>query len=96
MFFTVLGRNNRLPDNASSRFFLIWDDWNDYNFYTLFGAVYVDAEGSRKDLGGVVIGFMGQREKQRALNIDQTFDQIPDSHFSVGSDDQYYMLLNGL
>jgi len=94
MFFTILGLRQSPPLEARSKAFLIWDNWNDYSFLTLFWLTYVDDEGKNHDLGTVKIGYFGQVEHERLLKIDESFELLDDRFFSLGQNDSYYENLN--
>jgi ABC-type branched-subunit amino acid transport system ATPase component len=96
MFFKIVNTHSSIPRNALSQVFLIWDDWNDYSYFTAYGILYVDAKGQHINLGGTKIGFYGQQERERKLKIGDNFDQIYEDHFSVGYNDDYYDGLNKL
>jgi ABC-type molybdenum transport system ATPase subunit/photorepair protein PhrA len=74
--------------------YLTWDDWNDYSFYTLYGLVYVDESRVRHEIGGIKIAFVGQKEGDRSLSRSQTFTELADNYFSLGTSDEYYENLN--
>ncbi len=96
MQFTILDRWGNYARSARSQVFLTWDDWNDYSFYTLFGIFYVNEKSDKIDLGGVKIGFFGQKERDRVLSINTSFTKIENNHFSVGTDSEYYENLDKL
>ncbi len=94
MNFKILDRFGRPPYNAKSVGYFIWDNWNDYSFYTLFGFIYVDENSVTHDIGSIKIGYFGQKETDRKLSIGDTFDALDDSFFSLGQSDSYYENLN--
>lgn len=96
MKFKILGRWDKYPRDAKSQVFLIWDDWNDYSFLTLYGVFYVNEHSEKIDLSKIKIGFFGQSESERKLSVDDEFTQIGEDFFSVGVDVEYYEKLNNL
>ena len=96
MFIKILGRDGTVPKTLKERLFLIWDDWNDYSFKTLFGVFFIDADLNKHSLGGVKIGFYGQKESDTKLKIGDKFDELPPEFFSLGVDEFYYEKLNML
>ncbi len=97
MFFTVLAHDVRAPAQASSRAYLLtdnWDDWFKYN--TLYSLVVFDSKGEKASIGGVKIGQFGMAEGQRRAEIPETFDALDERFFSIGQDDSYYEELNKL
>jgi len=96
MNFKILDKWGSYPKNAKSQVFLTWDNWNDFAFYTLFGIFYINENSEKIDLGGIKIGFFGQKEKERRLSIGDEFPEIGEDFFSVGVDVEYYEILNQL
>lgn len=84
--------------------YLMEDSWNDHSYYTLFNLTYVDDGGGVHKIGDVKIGQLGMRVNQTATlekhNITRfdalQFEELPESYFSVGQDDSYYIRLNEL
>lgn len=96
MNFKILDRNQSPSFNAKSKAYLIWDNWNDYSYLTLFGLIYVDEDSKKHKIGSVKIGYYGQKESERKLSIGDTFDNIGSDFFSLGQSDSYYETLNDL
>jgi len=46
-------------------FYLIPDNWNDYNFYTLFNVEYVDKKLKKTEIGTVKIGLENQSTEMK-------------------------------
>lgn len=64
--------------------------WNDFSFVTGFYA-YVSCEDGVKDVGEVKIGFIGQSTKDDTYRvINQNFERLPDTFFSLGQNPDYY------
>lgn len=96
MKFKILDRQGNFPQDAKSQVFLTWDNWNDYSFLTLYGIFYVNENSEKIDLGGVKIGYFGQKVSERKLSIGDEFTKIGEDFFSVGVDVGYYEILNRL
>jgi len=96
MKFTILDRFGNTPSNAKNEIFLVWDDWNDYDYYTLFGVFYIDSSGVKHELANVKIGCFGQDKSERIYKVGHTFTNIGESYFSVGTSEEYYELLKSL
>jgi predicted ATPase len=94
MNFKILDRWGDYPRSSKNVVFLTWDDWNDFKFYTLFGIFYVDQHSYKHELGAIKIGFFGQGENDRRLQIGAEFSTIDSEFFSVGTSEQYYAALN--
>lgn len=95
MFITIQERFGRPPSEARSQIFLTWDTWNDYNYRTLFGIYYVDSSSSKIELGTIHIAFKGQDIGEPKLSIGESYTDLPESYFSLGSI-SYYKALNNL
>ena len=94
-FITILPRfRDYAPRGSVSQLFLIWDWWNDYGYRTLFEIVYIDENSKKHDIGTIKIGFYGQKETQINLKAGESFERLPDDHFSLVSADYYEELNN--
>src|SRR5688572_19148739 len=96
MVFKIIERFQSPPHNAKSKAYLVWDNWNDYSYYTLFAIFYVDTNSNRHDLGSVKIGFYGQKKIETKLKVGDTFEVLSPEYFSLGQSDSYYEELNKL
>lgn len=96
MNFTILDTWGDYSPGAKNHVFLVWDNWNDYSYFTLFAAFYVDQRSEKYDLGAVKIGFKGQETGDRIYRVGHRFTNIGDNYFSVGTSAEYYERLNGL
>ncbi|WP_426484622.1 AAA family ATPase [Flavobacterium sp. 2] len=96
MIFRILDTWGEYAPETKNEVCLVWDNWNDYSFYTLFGIFYVDNESRKHDIGGLKIGFKGQEKHDRIYEVDHVFDYIGDEYFSVGNSEEYYEELNKL
>lgn len=96
MIFRILDTWGDHNPNSKNEVCLVWDNWNDFSFYTLFGVFYVDEKSQKHPLGGVKIGFIGQEEGDRVFSIGDSFNYIGDNYFSLGNSEEYYEGLNKL
>ncbi|MDI5888428.1 AAA family ATPase [Flavobacterium yafengii] len=96
MIFRILNTWGEEEPNSKNEVCLVWDEWNDYSFYTLFGIFYVDENSKKHDLGGVKIAFLGQQELDRVFEVGYTFEYIGDNYFSLGISEEYYEGLSKL
>lgn len=92
----ILDTYQRIPRNKKSTIYLVWDNWNDFSFLTAFGISYVDDQLEIHDLGSVRIGFFGQMESDVKLSVNDTFEKLDDTFFSLGTDVDYYIKLKEL
>jgi len=96
MVITVLEKFGHYPGSVKSQLFLLQDNWNDYNFFTVHSIYYVDNKHQRHDFGRVRIGYFGQVEEERLPKAGDKFDNgLPNNFFSLGRAD-YYESLNKL
>ena len=87
--------SSQLVDQMTTRFALQQDNWNDYNFHTLYHLYYRRGE-NRSDtvyIGPVKILRKGQAERDPIL-IREPFASLSDEFVSVGSSLDYYQRLN--
>lgn len=97
MYFTVLPNGTRIPAQATSRSFLLTDNWDDwFKFATLYALVVFDEDGERHSIGGVKIGQFQMADGQRRPELPASFDVLDERFFSLGQDDSYYGSLNKL
>ncbi len=96
MVFKIIERFQSPPYNAKSKAYLVWDNWNDYSYRTLFGLVYMDADSKKNNIGSIKIGFYGQKEIETKLSVGDTFESLGSEYFSLGQSDSYYEALNEL
>jgi predicted ATPase len=96
MIFRILDTWGEFNPETKNEVCLVWDNWNDYSFYTLFGIFYVDDESQKHDIGVLKIGFKGQEERDRVYDVGDVFEYIGDNYFSVGNSEEYYEQLNKL
>tara|TARA_Y100000588_G_scaffold395281_1_gene522335 strand:+ start:6535 stop:8106 length:1572 start_codon:yes stop_codon:yes gene_type:complete len=88
--FQCLQYGTPFPSKASNLVLLIPDNWDDYNYKTLFSIFLFDSSGIRHDLGHTKIGFCGQNEGWTSSHIPQHFFELPDNFFSLGQDADFY------
>lgn len=67
MKFVLLDRNERLASNAKNLVCLIYDNWNDYWYITMFYMNFIDDNGTVHKIGNIKIGFKGQTKKFRPM-----------------------------
>ncbi|MCA1494454.1 hypothetical protein I6F11_26530 [Ensifer sp. NBAIM29] len=95
MVISVAAPNRKGISPFSTEFALQQDNWNDYNFRTLYHLYYGGADPSAPPtlIGGVKILRRGQTT-QDSLQIVQAFEKLDDSFCSVGTSLDYYQRLN--
>jgi len=95
--FTILDRGVREPSTATNTTVLRVDNWNDYNFVTMFYMTVYDDSGNKHDIGQVKIGFRGQTTAKKTYStLPATFNELPSEYFSVGQDVSYYKSIYNL
>ena len=91
MKFQVLSYVRELTPNFvehyDARYFLVKDNWNDYDFYTLFN-LYSWINRQLKYIGMVKIGRFGLAKGK--IEIPDSFDELPKECFSLGQSIEYY------
>lgn len=96
-YFKALPNGTRTPVRASSRAYLLTDNWDDwFKFSTLYSLVLFDEDGERNPIGGVKVWQFAMTPEQRRPNIPEEFDSFDKRFFSLGQDDSYYDDLNRL
>lgn len=83
-------------DPAMPVVYLSNDNWDDYNFRTLFGAIIVLPNGRGIDLGGVKIMRAGQVADRTLTEIRPEFRRLGNKYCSLGQDIEYYEKLAAL
>jgi predicted ATPase len=96
--FLVTNKFGDFPPETKNTILLIWDNWNDFSYYTLFGINYVNSEGIDCEIGAVRIAHRGQKEgpDEKLLKIGDVFEKLDDIFFSLGTEDSYYETLGGI
>lgn len=96
-YFKVLPNGTRTPAQATSKAYLLTDNWDDwFKFSTLYSLIIFDEDGERHPIGGVKIGQFAMPDNQRRPLIPTDFDTLDERFFSLGQDDSYYDDLNRL
>tara|TARA_R110002073_G_scaffold3998_1_gene26933 strand:- start:1906 stop:3432 length:1527 start_codon:yes stop_codon:yes gene_type:complete len=94
MRITIIGRDEFRPDTAKARIVLQIDNWDDFNFVTMFKVWVFDSSGVGHDLGHVKIGFVGQKKHEPThSSLKRRIQRLPDKYFSVGTSNEYYSTL---
>lgn len=95
MHFTIVRRNEQVPQQGSDVVYLWVDHWNDFNFVTMFDVVLYDEFGIRHDLQNVKIGFKGQTTSKSTFEtLPASFNELPEGFFSLGCDVDYYRTIS--
>lgn len=84
------------------------DDWDDWGIYeTFFHLIYIDHDGKHNHIGQLKIGQMNLKPHSSSecpkigyrfpsLEVDSSFDKLPEDMFSLGQDESYYESINQL
>jgi len=76
--------------DAKPHIYLIWDNWNDYSYRTVFGVRYIKEGGEEIDLDGIRIAHFGQGKGKPKLQPGDTFKKkITHEYFSLGYGEYY-------
>lgn len=78
---------------------MIWlqfDKWDDFQFQTSFNVYFFDALGREQLLGPIKMGFKGMEPSCIMDQIPLDFVQLPNSYFSLGQDELFYLNVSQL
>lgn len=77
--------------------YLTFDNWNDFQYVTMFDLSLHDERGTYHDIGKVKIGFISQTTKDATVtNLPTTFKSLGSQFFSLGQGTDYYRKLSAL
>lgn len=110
MRFKVVESFQQIPSSARDCCFLlhtVWDDW--FQFETEYQVHYFDENGIRSRSFTIKIGKVGLRgcssegrrnaeddnENLRVCRLPESFAELSDEYFSIGTDDSYYEFFGG-
>lgn len=75
----------------------LWvNNWDDYSFKTTFQLTLIDSEGISHKIGDLKIGYIGQAKGWTAESMQDEFESLPVSFFSLGQSTEYYSALRAL
>lgn len=90
IIFKKLSRRGYPPAQARNTAYLQPDNWDDFGHKTLFSLTIFDEQGSKREIGNLKIGFVGQDGGWTEEQIEQQFYVLPENFFSLGQDADYY------
>ena len=93
--FYRIGRDAWLPETANLSVYLKIDNWNDYNFKTLYQITLFDENSNKYDLGNIKIANFGQTEEKR-IELPEEFESLSEQYFSLGQSVEYYATIQSL
>lgn len=97
MKFVLLKNKTWPPADGKNVVYLHQDNWNDDNFKTTFDMHVHDEKGMLHSVGSVKIAKIGQERKIHTYELlDKKFDNLPDSFYSLGQTEDYYLKLMSL
>ena len=91
--FVVLEHGTWINTPSKNTMYFRPSNWDDYSFKTSFEATLYDIKGIKHDLGVVKIGYKDQPTGWTLESIPRSFENLPDTWFSLGQDAQYYKTL---
>ncbi|MBW4028863.1 MAG: ATP-binding protein [Acidobacteria bacterium] len=95
MFFHVVETEDEVRRATEVGAYLIHDNWNDwFKFKTMYTLYIVDVPGIFKRVGSVKIGEKGMTDATAVPALPTEFDELDESFFSVGQDEDYYQTIN--
>lgn len=93
--FYTKSRNFRIPETSILSVYLTIDNWNDFNYRTLYQIVLFDENGHKHDLGYIKIANFGQTTSER-IELEEEFEELDDRFFSLGQSSDYYVKIQSL
>lgn len=94
MIFHFVMDRNKVPAKAVNAVYLIYDNWDDYGFRTLFGVTAFDEDGTQHDLPRFNIGFAGQTASVETYTLfKEPFNELPEGWFSLCGSVDFYKTL---
>jgi len=73
----------------SSCCYLLSDNWDDYTYKTSFVLIYSGHDGSKLQVGGIKITYLGQQAKIQT-SFSESFEKLGPKFCSIGSSQDYY------
>lgn len=80
----------------SGTFILVSDNWDDFNFKTLYNLYYIKKTDEIIDIGHVKVASLGMEEGDPHTELPHKFSHLPKNFFSLGQSREYYQALNAL
>lgn len=88
--FWVAKSGRQLPGRRVPVVYLLYDNWDDYSFKTMFVASLVRSDGTSIELGTVKIARVGQAKGRTVDELPSSFTSLEHQWFSLGQDVEYY------
>lgn len=88
--FRIIQRNALKPGRPHPVVYLLYDNWDDFTYKTLFIASLVRSDGVSIDLGSVKIAYIGQPPGRTIDQLPTSFFELSNEWFSLGQDVEYY------
>jgi predicted ATPase len=89
----IAGRNSSIRSQRNTAV-LTKDNWDDFNFKTLFSLTIYDDDGEKHDIGNVKIGYFGQESGLTSDKLLENYTELSEEFFSLGQDVDYYKNIN--
>lgn len=93
----------KVPSEGRCLCILLYDNWNDYAYYTTFALKVFDEAGVKHEIGGVKIASagmdnksIGTERKNSVVLPSSPFERLDSNYFSLGISEEYYGNLNQL
>lgn len=93
--FKSISRSIGVPDEDRWVAYLKEDNWDDFSFKTLYVLTVFDDKGTKHEIGGIKIGYFGQKSGSRT-KIPTNFYTLEEKFFSLGQGPDYYQNINNL
>lgn len=97
MEFVLLANRIWPPAVGKNVVYLHQDKWDDDDFKTTFDMRFHDENGVLHDIGSVKIAQINQQKNIHTYDLlDKKFDKLPDSFYSLGQAEDYYLKVMSL
>ncbi|MBB1288581.1 AAA family ATPase [Pseudoalteromonas sp. SR43-6] len=79
------------PSSGRKLMAYLWEDnWDDHSFKTTFSLVVCDENREQHTIGKLKLGIAGMEAGWSSEKLNDTFEDLDESHFSLGQDEEYY------
>lgn len=90
MRFQIFGRARTSEPNDDVVAILEADNWDDFGFKTTFNLQLQSKSTGKVDVGYVMIAYEGMEAGRTRDSMSQSFNELPENFYSVGTSDEYY------
>jgi len=88
--FKKIGHKSFPPSGRKLMAYLWEDNWDDQSFKTTFSLVVCDENREQHTIGKIKLGVAGMQSGWSSEKLEDTFEDLNESYFSLGQDEEYY------